>query len=66
MKTLSPLEISICQIIIGLTLIMPNLKVFFLFAMQNFISDYHFLLEKLQRKTQFLPFHEKRHAKEHK
>ena len=30
MKTLSPLEINICQIIIELTLIMPNLKVFFL------------------------------------
>ena len=47
MKTLSPLEISSCQIIIELTLIMPNLKVFFLFAMQNFISDYQYLLEKL-------------------
>ena len=42
MKTLSPLEISICQIIIEFTLIMPNLKVFFLFAMQNFISDINF------------------------
>jgi hypothetical protein len=35
------------EIIIELTLIMPNLKVFLLFAMQNFLSDYQFLLEKL-------------------
>ena len=47
MKTLSPLEINICQIIIEFTLIMPYLKVFFLFAIQNFISHYQFLLEKL-------------------